>query len=246
MIKDALPARAAPTDAGALRAAAQQLRLSTSTSSFLGPPDAPGQPHKPLRSQRSSDSLSGPPSAQVLAPRPFCKSTPYVSLRAAPCKHASALLHPCISAGSKADTKRSRTWKVCHMLSTHRAILHSKRMIAMPLRLQTTPGKQPQQGRFMSPRGQGSPGAQLPPRAATLALGMPSPPPAAPVHTSSLAQQPHRPPALLLPVQSGAQTQPSTLSAPLASCLGRGRPMSQACPPGWHHHMSCSCLDRCT
>ena len=67
VIKDALPARGGPADTGALRAAAQQLRLSTSTSSFLAPPDTAGQPPRPLRSQTSSDNLSGPPSAQVRA-----------------------------------------------------------------------------------------------------------------------------------------------------------------------------------
>ena len=66
VIKDALPARPGAADAGALRAAAQQLRLSTSTSSFLSPPDAAGHPPRPLRSHRSSDSLSGAPSAQVV------------------------------------------------------------------------------------------------------------------------------------------------------------------------------------
>ncbi|CAL5222539.1 g4916 [Coccomyxa viridis] len=65
VIKDALPARGGPADTGALRAAAQQLRLSTSTSSFLAPPDTAGQPPRPLRSQTSSDNLSGPPSAQT-------------------------------------------------------------------------------------------------------------------------------------------------------------------------------------
>ena len=66
VIKDALPARPGAADAGALRAAAQQLRLSTSTSSFLAPPDATGHLPRPLRSHRSSDSLSGAPSAQVI------------------------------------------------------------------------------------------------------------------------------------------------------------------------------------
>ena len=51
--------------------------------------------------------------------------------------------------------------------------------------LQTTPSRQPKQSTFTSPLGQGSPAAQLPPRAASPAFGLASPPAAQPLPSSS-------------------------------------------------------------
>ena len=69
VIKDALPASSTAGNAGALRAAAQQLRLPTSASSFLPPPGAGAEPLRSLRSHRSTDSLPGTQSAQVAVSR---------------------------------------------------------------------------------------------------------------------------------------------------------------------------------
>ena len=65
VIKDALPASLTAGNTGALRAAAQQLRLPTSTSSFLPPPVAGAEPLRSLKSHRSTDSLPGAQSTQV-------------------------------------------------------------------------------------------------------------------------------------------------------------------------------------
>ncbi|CAK0749293.1 hypothetical protein CVIRNUC_001899 [Coccomyxa viridis] len=70
VIKDALPASLTAGNAGALRAAAQQLRLPTSTSTFLPPPTAGAEPLRSLKSHRSTDSLPGAQSTQVTPSKP--------------------------------------------------------------------------------------------------------------------------------------------------------------------------------